>query len=269
MPDPTAAPADPAPPAVRVVGPGRAGGSVARALAAAGWRVEPSLGRGDDPAPAAEGVDLVVIAVPDAAVADVAAAVRPVDGVVVAHLAGSLGVDALAPHRHRAAAHPVASLPDPVVGAERLRGAWWVTTTSTAVAGDLTTRVVDALHGREVVVADADRVAHHAAATIAANHLVALLAQVERVAPRAVPLAAYLDLVRATVDNVARLGPVAAITGPAARGDVVTVERHRAVLGGDDRPAYDALSALAAALGAEARRAAVAGDRAGGDPWRS
>ena len=44
------------------------------------------------------------------------------------------------------------------------------------------------------------------------------------------PLEAYLDLVRATVDNVAELGPAAALTGPAARGDWATIERHLAAL---------------------------------------
>ena len=75
--------------------------------------------------------------------------------------------------------------------------------------------------------ADADRAAYHAAAVIASNHLVALLGQAERVAAwPACPSTAYLDLVRATVDNVAELGPAAALTGPAARGDDATIERH-------------------------------------------
>ncbi|MDQ3757886.1 MAG: DUF2520 domain-containing protein, partial [Actinomycetota bacterium] len=56
-------------PAVRVIGPGRAGQSLADALAAVGWRVHPMLGRGDDVAAAAADVDLLVIATPDAAVA--------------------------------------------------------------------------------------------------------------------------------------------------------------------------------------------------------
>src|SRR3954469_21345287 len=94
----------------RIVGPGRAGQALARALTDAGWVVEPLVGRGGDVAGAAEGVDLLVIATPDAAIADVAAAVRPVATTVVAHLAGSLGLDALAPHERRASVHPLVSL---------------------------------------------------------------------------------------------------------------------------------------------------------------
>jgi predicted short-subunit dehydrogenase-like oxidoreductase (DUF2520 family) len=229
---------------MRVIGPGRAGLSLSRALESAGWRVEGPLGRGDDLRTAAAGVDLLVLATPDRAIAEVAAAVEPEPATVVAHLAGSLGVDVLAPHARRAALHPLVAMPDPGTGARRLRGAWF------AVAGDpLAREVVEALGGRWFTVADDDRAAYHAAACIASNHLVALLGQVERVAAGAgVPVEAYLDLVRATVDNVAALGPAAALTGPAARGDVATIERHLAALAPDERPAYEAMAALARRL---------------------
>src|SRR4051794_13887160 len=114
---------------VRVIGPGRAGLSLCGALAAAGWSVDQPLGRGDDLTRAADGVDLLVIATPDRAIADVASAVDPVDSTVVAHLAGSLGLDVLAPHSRRAALHPVVSLPNPEIGAARLaNGAWFAVT---------------------------------------------------------------------------------------------------------------------------------------------
>lgn len=235
--------------AVRVIGPGRAGTSLAGALAAAGWRVVDLRGRGDRLTDAAAGVDLLVIATPDAAIADVAGGVEPVTSTVVAHLAGSLGLDVLAPHPRRAAIHPLVPLPDGAVGAARLRGA------SFAVAGDaMAGEVVAALGGTAFAVADADRAAYHAAAYIASNHLVALLGQAERVAAAAgVPLSAYLDLVRATVDNVAALGPRHALTGPVARGDEVTIARHLAALDPAERPAYEAM--------ADAARRLLAGQR--------
>ena len=62
---------------LRVVGPGRAGGSLALALERAGWDVLPPLGRHDDLGPAAVGTDLLVVATPDAAVAEVSAAIEP------------------------------------------------------------------------------------------------------------------------------------------------------------------------------------------------
>ena len=234
-----------APLRLRVIGPGRAGTALARALERAGWEVAGLLGRDDDPAPAASGVDLLVVSTPDAAVAEVAAAVEPVDGTVVAHLAGSLGLEALAPHARRAAVHPLVALPDADLGAERLAaGAWF------ALAGDpLGRTVVEALGGRGFAIADADRAAYHAAACMASNHLVALLGQVERViAGIGVPLDAELDLVRATIDNVARLGPAGALTGPVARGDWATVARHLDALDIAERPAYLALAAAARRL---------------------
>lgn len=228
-----------------MIGAGRAGGSLQGALAAAGWTVVPPLGRGDDLAGAAHGVDLLVLAVPDGVIADVARAVTPVSSTVVAHLSGSLGVDVLVPHPRRAALHPLVALPNPAVGADRLRaGAWF------AVAGDeLAVEVVEALGGRSFELADADRAAYHAAACIASNHLVALLGQAQRVAEGiGVPFEAYLDLVRGTLDNVAELGPRAALTGPAARGDWATIERHLAALAPEERPAYEAMVRLARRL---------------------
>src|SRR5882672_14975 len=105
---------------LRVVGPGRAGGAFALALRQAGWRVLPSLRRGDSLADAAANVDLVLIATPDAAIAEVAAAVTPSATAVVAHCSGITSLDALAPHPRRTSVHPLAALPSAELGAERL-----------------------------------------------------------------------------------------------------------------------------------------------------
>ena len=175
---------------IRIIGPGRAGTSLAAALSARGWEFAGFCGRRDDLSGAARGVDVLVIATPDDAIADVAAAVAPAAGTTVVHLSGSLGLDALAPHPLRAAVHPLVPLPNGEVGAARLclgrdlRGG--------RRAGGPRDRRVPRAAGL-VEVADGDRAAYHAAACIAANHVVALLGQVERVAaavglgPRVVP----------------------------------------------------------------------------------
>ena len=232
-------------PRLRVIGAGRAGRSLATALERAGWEVVGLLGRDDDPVDAGLGADLVVIATPDHAIADVAGRIAPRAEAVVAHLSGALGLAVVAAHPRPGALHPLVSLPDAELGAERLSsGAWF------AVAGDpLMQRVVADLHGRSFEVADADRAAYHAAAVVASNHLVALLGQVERIAAGiGVPGEAYIDLARATLDNVAALGPVAALTGPAARGDWDTIARHLAALDDSEVPAYLALAAAARRL---------------------
>jgi predicted short-subunit dehydrogenase-like oxidoreductase (DUF2520 family) len=235
---------------VRIVGPGRAGRSLAGALATHGAEVAAPLGRADDLTDAADGVDLLVVATPDAAIADVARQVRPVASTVMAHLAGSLGLDVLEPHPRRAGLHPMVSMPNPEIGAERLVGSWF------GVAGDpLVGEVVALLDGRSYTVADEVRPMYHAAGCVAANHLVALMGQVERLAAQAgVPFEVYVELAARAMDNVAALGPAAALTGPAARGDEATVRRHLDALPAAERPAYQALADLARAMGAQGRK---------------
>jgi predicted short-subunit dehydrogenase-like oxidoreductase (DUF2520 family) len=240
----------------RVIGPGRAGRSLLEALASVG-EYEPAglLGRGDSVAEAASGVDLLVLATPDAALSEVASAVEVVPGTAVVHLSGSLGLDVLVPHPRRGSFHPLVPLPNAEVGAARLRSG-----VTFAVAGDPITRALAAsLGGHAVEVDDADRGAYHAAATVAANHLVALLGQVERLADLAgLPLDAFAGLVRAAADDAFALGPRAALTGPAARGDWSTLERHRRVLAElpgrrSELAAYDAMVGLARRLALGAR----------------
>jgi predicted short-subunit dehydrogenase-like oxidoreductase (DUF2520 family) len=230
-------------PSVVIVGAGRAGTSLARALASSGWPTPELCGR-DVTASDVATADVVVIATPDDAVAGVAATLVGSTDAAVVHLSGSLGLDVLAGHQRRASLHPLVSLPSPEVGAARLRGAWF------AVAGDPVARTLAAaLDGKVLEVADDQRAAYHAAACIASNHLVALMGQVERVANAAgMPLAPYLELARSTLDNVAELGVAEALTGPAARGDVATLDRHRQAIGPREWPAYDALVAEARRL---------------------
>lgn len=227
----------------RIIGPGRAGGALATALSGAGWRVDGPLGRDHDPATVTTGARIVLLAVPDGAVAEVAGALAPGEA-VVAHVAGSLGLDVLAPHELVASVHPLVSLPDADIGARRLAGAWF------AVAGDpVASEIVAALGGRAVEVADEDRATYHAAAAVAANHLVALLGHVERLARQVgVPLEAYLDLARGALDDVAEVGPAGALTGPVARGDRETVARHLAAIPQDERATYAMLTEAAQRL---------------------
>jgi len=230
---------------IRIIGPGRAGTSLAAALSARGWEFAGFLGRHDDLANAARGVDVLVIATPDDAIAEVAAAVIPVVTTTVVHLSGSLGLDALGAHPRKAAVHPLVPLPTGEVGAARLCSG-----VTFAVAGAPAAReIAAALGGRTVEVADEDRAAYHAAACIAANHVVALLGQVERVAADVgLDLESFLPLTRAAVDDVAALGAHRALTGPARRGDWATLSRHLDALPEAERSGYQAGAALATRL---------------------
>ena len=220
---------------VRIVGPGRAGRALAAALRSAGWRVEPMVGRGDPVRSSAAGVAFCVIAAPDDGVAEIAASIEPVNSTTLVHLSGSLAPDVLGAHERRGAMHPLVSLTGEG-SAGALQGAYF------AVSGDPGVEVlVAALGGRSVPVAAHERMAHHAACCVAANHLVTLMAQVERLAPAGVPLEAYLDLARGAIQNVERLGPAGALTGPAVRGDETTIAGHLAAMPATERELYTAM----------------------------
>lgn len=223
-------------PSVRIIGMGRAGRSFQRALGEVGWSVE-SLARTAAPTDAAADVDLLLICTPDAAIAEVAAAVGP-GGAVVAHVAGSLGLEVLGTHDRVAAIHPLMSLPNAEIGGARLLGGGWF-----AVAGDpLAAQLVTALGGTSFTVADADRAVYHAAACVASNHVVALMGQVERLAASVgVPAAAYASLATDSLANAVAIGAADALTGPAARGDLDTIARHLQHLPDDERGTYEAM----------------------------
>lgn len=214
------------------------------ALESRGWTCLGVLGRDDDQAEAGRGVDVVIVAVPDDAIAEVADAVTPGPAILV-HLSGATTLAGLGPHAHRASVHPLVSLPDARTGAERLlAGATF------AVAGHpVAHRMVKALGGTAIDVPDGRRAVYHAAASVGANHLVALCAQVERLAAAAqVPVGAYWDLMARTLDNVRAVGAAMALTGPAARGDTATLAAHLAAIDPAEHDLYLTLADAAAAL---------------------
>jgi predicted short-subunit dehydrogenase-like oxidoreductase (DUF2520 family) len=227
---------------IRIIGEGRAGGSLGVALQRVGWSVR-YLHRRDDVAEAASGVNAVVIATPDTLVRSVAARIEPVDTCPVIHLSGALGLDVLEPHSRRGSLHPLVSLPNAEIGSERLIGAWM------AVSGVGTDAIASALSARTFPVLDEMRALYHATAVVASNHLVAVLGQVERLAQSCnVPFEAFLDLAFGSLQNVATLSPHEALTGPVARGDWTTVAKHLAALPEDEREIYRSLAQAAARL---------------------
>lgn len=233
----------------RVIGPGRAGTAVAHGLERAGWEARPAVRRGDPLDEAAAGVDVLVVAVPDRLIPEVAAQVEPVPTTTLVHLSGALGPDALAPHHRRAAVHLLVSLTgsprdETVLG----EGAWFAVDADPG-GREAAEQMVSALGGHAFHVPAERRGLYHATAAVGSNHLVALLAQVERLSDLCgVPFEAFLSLARRTLGNVEALGPAQALTGPASRGDWGTIDLHRAALPEAERELYEALSAAAARL---------------------
>ena len=237
---------DVAAPTLSLIGPGRAGRSVRDALIDLGWQCEQVFGRGDDVGDAARGVDLCVIATPDAVISDVASRIQPGNAVLM-HLSGATPLVALGREHETAALHPLQTLPNAEVGRRALRTAYF------AVAGHPIARdIAEQLSGKCFEIADDDRALYHCTAAIAANHVTALLGQVERLAAAIdVPVDAFWPLAAASLDNVMELGASAALTGPVARGDEQTVARHENALAErlpDELDMYRAMVAAARRL---------------------
>jgi predicted short-subunit dehydrogenase-like oxidoreductase (DUF2520 family) len=243
---------------VSVVGAGRVGTAMAVLLGRAGHRIVAVSGRGPtrdrasrflsdvpflDPRDAARAGELVLIGVPDDEIA------RIVDQIVgdegfhagqwVVHLSGASGLDVLSPARAAGARplalHPLQTFPDVAGALERLPGCTMAVTAEDAEGYTVGERIADDLMARPFRLDDAMRPLYHAAAVFASNYLIVASAIAEDLFRRAgvpEPLNAMLPLQRASLDNVERLGAAEALTGPAVRGDVTTIERNLVALRG-------------------------------------
>lgn len=210
--------------AVHVVGSGRAGSAIRGRLDERGLRVTQGRSSTAD-------AELVVLCVPDAAIAEVATAIPP--GPWVAHVSGATTLSALDPHRRRFSVHPLQTLSRDR-GPEQLDGAWAAITGESDDALDRARWLAETLGLRPFTVDDADRALYHAAAVFGGNYLVTLHAVAVRLLEEVgAPGEAIVPLMRRTVENRFEL------TGPIARGDWTTLEAHLAAL---ERRAPDLVS---------------------------
>jgi predicted short-subunit dehydrogenase-like oxidoreductase (DUF2520 family) len=206
----------PDPPACAVVGAGRLGTVMAQGLGAAG-----PFKRGE----ALPAVDVVLLCVPDGQIAAAAAAVP--DGPLVGHCSGATGLEPLG--REGFSVHPLMSVPRGSAP-DVLRGAGAAIDGTSPRALAVARALAEALGMISTRVAPEDRVAYHAAASMAANYLVALESAAERLAATAgITREQLAPIVIATARQWAQLGP-AALTGPIVRGDEGTVARQRAAV---------------------------------------
>lgn len=231
---------------IAVIGGGRLGTALATALAGAGVEVDGPLTRGEAPPP---GADAVVLCVPDPEIESAAAALEP--GRLVGHCSAATTLAPLA--RHEAfSLHPLMTVTPE--GAD-FDGATAAVAGATPRALASARQLALAIGMRPVEIAEADRAAYHAAASIASNFLVTIEGLAERLARSAgLEREPLLALVRASVENWARQGAAAALTGPIARGDERTVARQRAAVAErapEELELFDALAAATRRLAAE------------------
>jgi predicted short-subunit dehydrogenase-like oxidoreductase (DUF2520 family) len=191
---------------IRVIGAGRVGTAVVARLRERGIVLSD------------EGAGLVLLCVPDAAIADVARTVEP--GPWIAHVSGATPLTALEPHRRRFSVHPLQTFTR-ARGPEQLDGAYAAVTAESEEARSIAVELAETLDLRPFELADDQRVLYHAGAAIASNFLVTLRRVAGRlVADAGAPPEALDPLMLRTIENGFEL------TGPIARGDWATVEAH-------------------------------------------
>ena len=195
---------------VTVIGLGRAGTTIAARLRERGIPVRD------------EGGELRLLCVPDRAIPDVARTIEP--GPWVAHVSGATPLAALDPHVRRFSLHPLQTLTRDG-GPAQLDGAWGGVSAESEEAEARALWLAETLGLRPFPLADDRRAVYHAGASIASNFLVTLYRVASDLVEQAgAPPEALVPLMRRTIENGFEL------TGPIARGDWETVERHRHVL---------------------------------------
>jgi len=194
-----------------VVGTGRAGGAIAGRLRERGLDVRAGRDTSAD-------AELLLLAVPDAAIAEVAQRV-PI-GPWIAHVSGATSLAALEPHVRRFSVHPLQTL-STERGPEQLDGAFAAVTAETDDATEAGFWLANTLGLRPFPLADADKPLYHAGAAMASNFLVTLYRAAARLLEETnAPPEALVPLMTRTIENGF------ALTGPIARGDWSTVDAH-------------------------------------------
>jgi predicted short-subunit dehydrogenase-like oxidoreductase (DUF2520 family) len=190
---------------VNVIGAGRVGSAVNARLEERGVAVR------DD-------AELVLLCVPDGAIAECARAIAP--GPWVAHVSGATPLAALDPHVRRFGLHPLQTFVR-WRGAEQLDGAWAALTAETEEARGVANELAELLGLHPFPLRDESRALYHAGAAVASNFLVTLHRVASRLFEEAgAPTEALVPLMTRTIENGFEL------TGPIARGDWATVDAH-------------------------------------------
>jgi len=170
----------------------------------------------------------------------------------VVHLSGAGGLDLLAAAKekgcHTASIHPIQTFADVDGAVARIPGSTFGVTADDAIR-DWAATVVKDLKGRPVFIAEKDKPLYHAAACMASNYFVTLINAVETIyrhfgMDREQAVEALRPLLNGTLHNIETKGTVQALTGPIARGDVETVQKHIRSLENELPDLLDAYCAL-------------------------
>jgi predicted short-subunit dehydrogenase-like oxidoreductase (DUF2520 family) len=256
---------------VALIGAGRVGTAFGVLLERAGHHVEAAAGRRasfervqrylpfakfTEPADAARMAEVVIFGVPDDLIdkgcAAMAAAGAFRAGQFVLHTSGSVGLDALEPAAEAGAEilslHPLQTFPEVKDGIERLPGSPMAVSARTETAYVRGEQLATALGAIPFRLAEESKALYHAAAVFCSNYLVVVEGMAEelfRMAGVEDPAVIMQPLARAAFEATMERGAAAALTGPAARGDVRTVVRTLEELESHARGAAQAYAVLA------------------------
>jgi len=248
-------------PSIAIIGPGRAGSALARALRTSGYVIAAVNGRNPDnarqlakevnarptatAAGALELAELTFLAVPDDVIAplasEIAQSMCASDGKSAVHLSGAQDRAPLASLRaagvRTGVFHPLQTFRKEPEAVNNIPGSA-IGIDADSPLHDLLTRAATDIGGEPFDLSGVDRVCYHAAAVLVANYTVTLLAEAEALAQsagigRKRAHDGLLRLLTGTVNNLRATTPKEALTGPAARGDDSTIQRHLDALASD------------------------------------
>jgi predicted short-subunit dehydrogenase-like oxidoreductase (DUF2520 family) len=186
----------------------------------------------------ADAAEMVFITTPDAVIPQIAAQVRWHPGQSVVHCSGADSLDVLTPARENGALtggfHPLQTFASITHAIQNIPGSTFALEAEEPLLGMLREMAV-ALEGRSIALRPGDKVLYHVAAVFACNYLVTLMKLATDLwqtfgasSPQAVE--ALLPLVRGTTNNLENVGLPDCLTGPIARGDSGTIQKHMMAL---------------------------------------
>lgn len=249
-------------PTIAIIGPGRAGSALGRALHAAGYTIAAIGGRNPEnvrnlaqelgarpcqsPATTIDLADLTIVAVPDDVIlplaTDMVESLCSAAGHAAVHLSGAQDRSALRPLAQQGSVrtgvfHPLQTFRRGPEAVANVAGTYFGIDADQPLRDQLMQLARD-LQGHPFDLTGVDLALYHAAAVFAANYPITLLAEAIALAADAgldpeTARKGMTNLLAGAVNNLRDLAPADAITGPAVRGDEGTIQRHLDALKGD------------------------------------
>ncbi len=182
----------------------------------------------------ADAADLVFITTPDGVIGQVATQISWRPGQTVVHCSGADSTDILEPARKADATvggfHPLQTFAGLKQAIENMPGSTFALEAEEPLLGTLKD-MATAIGARWIELKAADKAAYHTAAVFACNYLVTLVKLASDLwqtfsVPPAEATRAMLPLLRGTLNNIDAIGIPGCLTGPIARGDAGTVQKH-------------------------------------------